>query len=295
MYARLAYTGVIIIWATTPLAIKWSSEGTGYLFAVTSRMVLGVMCAWLMLHVLKQALPLHARAIAVYLLGGVNIYLSMTCIYWASQHIPSGWISVLFGLSPIVTGVLAIAILGENALSLHKLLGMVLGLVGLTIVFGRGYASGHVFVAGVVAVLLGVLSHSLSAIMIKRLQARVSGVAVATGGLTVAAPLFLVTWLLLEGRMPETISARAVYAIVYLGIFASTVGFAMYFYLLTHMDVNRVALITLITPVCALTLGNVLNDEPIGPEVLTGTGFIVTGLLFYEYGRRLIHYVFRLD
>ena len=36
-----AFLGVVLIWATTPLAIKWSSEDAGYLFGVASRMVLG--------------------------------------------------------------------------------------------------------------------------------------------------------------------------------------------------------------------------------------------------------------
>ncbi len=36
-----AFLGVVLIWATTPLAIKWSSEDAGYLIGVASRMVLG--------------------------------------------------------------------------------------------------------------------------------------------------------------------------------------------------------------------------------------------------------------
>lgn len=122
-----------------------------------------------------------------------------------------------------------------------------------------------------------------------------SGIATTTGGLAVAAPLFLLSWWVLDGSPPQAVPDRAWYAIVYLGAFASTVGFAMYFHILTHMDVNRVSLVTLITPVCALLLGNVLNNEPVDTDVIVGTGFIVTGLLFYLYGRRLINFVFRVS
>ena len=70
------------------------------------------------------------------------------------------------------------------------------------------------------------------------------------------------------------------------------VGFALYYYILNRMEVGRVTLITLITPVCALVLGNILNQEAVSPGVLFGTGFIVAGLLFYEYGSKLREYSF---
>ncbi|MGZ8928379.1 MAG: EamA family transporter, partial [Methylobacter sp.] len=44
MRIPLAYISVILLWSTTPLAIKWSGEGSGYLFGVTGRMVIGTVC-----------------------------------------------------------------------------------------------------------------------------------------------------------------------------------------------------------------------------------------------------------
>ncbi len=293
MYTRIAYLGVVIIWATTPLSIQWSSEGVGFLFALSLRMTLGVIASYVLLRVLGLNLPWHTRALRTYLVSGLSIYFSMNCVYWASQYIPSGWISVVFGLSPIITGVMAMLILDETtALSPPKLAGMIMGVVGLMLVFGQGYHIGHDFVLGVAGVLLGTLVHSLSAVVIKRLQAQLTGVAATTGGLVIATPLFIITWLLCEGTLPTTMTTRAIAATLYLGVVASAVGFALYYYILNRMEVGRVALITLITPVCALVLGNLLNHESVSPGVLFGTGFIVAGLLLYEYGSKLREYIF---
>ena len=38
-----AFIGVVLIWSTTPLAIKWSSLGAGFLFGVTARMTIGLL------------------------------------------------------------------------------------------------------------------------------------------------------------------------------------------------------------------------------------------------------------
>ena len=102
-----AFIGVVLIWGTTPLAIKWSGEGVGYLFGVSSRMVIGLILALLVLKLMGLSLPWHAKARRTYIAAGLGIFVAMTAAYWSAQYIPSGWISVMFGLTPIVTGLMA--------------------------------------------------------------------------------------------------------------------------------------------------------------------------------------------
>jgi drug/metabolite transporter (DMT)-like permease len=65
-------------------------------------------------------------------------------------------------------------------------------------------------------------------------------------------------------------------------------GFTLYFYLLKKMEANRVSLITLLTPVLALILGNSLNGERVSMEVLFGSSLIVFGLVSHLWGDRLV-------
>ena len=58
----------------------------------------------------------------------------------------------------------------------------------------------------------------------------------------------------------------------------------LYFYLLRRSQASRVALITLVTPVIALLLGQALNDEPVSLWVWLGTATILTGLASYQWG-----------
>jgi drug/metabolite transporter (DMT)-like permease len=77
---------------------------------------------------------------------------------------------------------------------------------------------------------------------------------------------------------------RALIATAYLGVFGSVLGFMLYFYMIKHMEAGRVALITLITPVMALLLGHVLNDEAVLPQVWFGAAFILLGLGLHRWG-----------
>jgi len=96
-------------------------------------------------------------------------------------------------------------------------------------------------------------------------------------------------YLLEDARMPEYISWQAAAAIIYLGVVATTFGFAMYYYVLTHLPATNVAFITIISPVMALYLGHSINDEVITRKVLIGTGLILTALLLHQFFDRRIH------
>ncbi len=282
MSVPAAFVGVILIWSTTPLAIQWSSEGGGFLFGVTARMVMGLLFCWLAIRLSGTRVPWHARARGAYLAAGAGIYGAMLLVYWGAQHVPSGWIAVLFGLSPLLTSVFSALWLAERDLSAQKLAGLLLGLFGLAVIFATGAVSGPQVELGVVAVLLSTLLHAASAVWVRRLSADVPAIAVTGGGLGVAVPAFILTWFVFDGAWPEVLPERTRYAIVYLALFGSVLGFFWYFYLLRSVGAVRVSLVTLVTPVTALLLGHWLNGEAIAASVWLGASLILLGLGLHQ-------------
>ncbi|WP_039960534.1 DMT family transporter, partial [endosymbiont of Riftia pachyptila] len=178
MSVPAAYLGVVLIWTTTPLAIKWSGDGSGYLFGVTSRMLIGVVLALVLIALLRLQMPWHRRARRTYLAAGLGIYVAMLAVYWASQYIPSGWISVLFGLSPIITGLLAHYWLEEVGLTPLRLLAVGLALAGLALIFIDSLNYPAVAMLGVAVMLVSVTIHSASSVWVKRLDAGLHGLVV---------------------------------------------------------------------------------------------------------------------
>jgi len=284
MSVPAAYLGVIVIWTTTPLAIKWSGEGSHFLFAVTARMFIGAVLSLVLLRATRTPLPWHRKARHTYLTCGLGIYGAMTLTYWAAQYVPSGLISVIFGLAPIVTGLLAALLLGEKNLTPPKLLGMLFGLAGLAVVFGDGAILEGRAAWGIAGVLAATLIHCASAVWIKRIGAGIPALASTAGGVTVATVLLQTTWIALDTQLPVEVTAKAAWSIVYLGMACSVLGFSLYYFLLKHAEATKVALITLITPVSALLLGNRLNGEALTPGIVQGTGTILLGLVMFQYG-----------
>lgn len=288
MRIPLAYISVILLWATTPLAIKWSSEGAGFMFGVTGRMTIGTICVLTLLKLTRQPLARHRKARLTYLAVALQIYGSMLAVYWAAQFIPSGWISVIFGLSPILTALLAAIWLREHSLTLGKLLSYGLGIGGLAVMFGSALQLGNNALLGILGVLFSALLQSGSAIWIKRINAKLPALSQVAGGLLVALPAYLITWSLIDGHWPTSLSTTSLAAIIYLGVIATTIGFVLYYYLLIHLKATQVALITLVSPALALMLGHAVNHEPLTIKILTGTSLILFALVMHEFIDRFI-------
>ena len=281
MSVIFAYIGVIIIWSTTPLAIKWSGDSSGFLFGVTARMVIGLMLTTILMLLTSRRLPWTNAARQVYIVAGIAIYGSMLSVYWGSQFVSSGFISVIFGLNPIMTGIMAALWLNERSLTPVRVFGVLCGVAGLVVIFGQGMQLGEKAVMGISAIFIAVILHSLSSVMFKKLKVELSALEITHGGLLVSVPLYLFTWFITQGSWPEHITSRSLAAIFYLGAFGSVLGFMMFFYILKHIEASKVALITLVTPVVALYLGYALNNETVNNHILMGTGLILIGMTFY--------------
>lgn len=282
MPVSIAYITVIIIWSTTPLGIKWSVEGVGYEFGVASRMIIGLLLLLTWMKLRRIAFPWDAAARRVYTVSGLSLFFAMASVYWASQYIPSGWISVVFGISPMMTGILAIYILQQNSFSQGRLPGMLLGLLGLGVIFIEGIELTTMAWAGILGVVFSAIAQPAGAVMLKRYQPTQHAIAITAGSLIIAIPLFILNWLLFGPELPDAIGHRTGYAILYLAVVGTGIGFPLYYYSLKHLSAGHVSLITLITPVTALLIGATWNDETISTRVWIGTALIIAGLILHE-------------
>ena len=284
MSVPAAYLGVILIWSTTPLAIQWSAQEASFSFAVMARMLIGLALCVLLLFITRTAFPVTPAARQLYAISGLSLGVSMLFTSWGALHIPSGLISVIFGLSPLLTGVFAALWLPGRTLTPPRIAGLALALAGLWLIFGQPWPGDGHATLGTAAVVAGMTTQALGLVWIKRLNLRASSLAITTGSLGVATPLLVLAWLAADAaQLPPDITLRATTAIVYLGVLGSVVGFTLYYYVIKRLDAGRVALIMLATPVAALLLGKTLNQEHIPALGWAGIALIGGGLLLYEW------------
>lgn len=289
MQVSIAYMAVLLIWSTTPLGIVWSSESIPPSLAVMLRMTLAVVLGCLIIFIRKIDLPMHKQALRLYAFSAIGIFGGMSFTYLSAQYIPSGVISLVFGLSPAFSALLTSKILNEPELSMTRKLAILLSFIGLGIVCANNVSFSSDSIYGYVFVLIAVILFSLSGVLVKSITLVIHPMATTVGALVFSLPLFILNWFLLDGSMNiSEWELKSLLATVYLGVFGSLIGFFAYFFVLQKLTASTVALITLVTPVIAITLGSIFNNEKIHVQLIIGALLIILGLAVYYWGENFI-------
>ena len=76
-----------------------------------------------------------------------------------------------------------------------------------------------------------------------------------------------------------TWSSRSVFAMIYLALFGSVVGYVAFSYLITQLPSTKVVVLSYINLVVALFLGWLILDEKITSQIIVATIFIISGVV----------------
>ncbi|MFN3714818.1 MAG: DMT family transporter [Alcanivoracaceae bacterium] len=285
MPVGVAYLIVVLVWATTPLAIKWSAETFMPVTAVMLRMLLAVAIGLPWLWLAGQRLRWDGLAMRSYLAALPGVFGAMSLSYLASVYVASGLISVMFGLAPLLSGLMLQWLSNPVRLNLWHWAGCITGVAGLALVFIDALQGGNQL-TGVLLLFGAVLGFSISGIAVKQVAAGLGPLPQTLGALIVSLPCFALLWWLMGESFAMQEALHGLWAVLYLALFGSLLGFVCYFRVLSSLPAATVALITLITPVLALLLGAWLNGEQPGGHVVLGAAVILGGLALYFLGDR---------
>jgi len=282
MSVPVAYATIIIVWSTTPLGISWSNETLSPVVAVSIRMSIAAVIGYALLKVLRIPVSWSAKALRTYAYSLLGIFVAMLCTYTAAQYIPSGLISVLYALAPVLSNIFTYFLLGKGDFTITRWISFIISFLGLAVICLDDWVLHQDGWIGVVLLLVAVAMYSLSGVLVQREGYHAHPLSLTVGTLVLAAPLFILSWFILDGEVPVLDwSSHSPWAVLYLAVFGSLLGFASYFYIVRQLGATAVAMVTLVTPVLALILGNVLNHEAITIQIFVGTSCVLFGLVLY--------------
>jgi len=279
----MTYILLVIIWASTPLAIVWSVTDLQMMWALVLRFFIALPMALVLLLVLKLKLPLHKVALHSYLAGSFSLIGSQIFTYAATHYLSSGIIALMFGLAPIMAGL--IGRFGFQQKLLHlQWFGMLVAVLGLAIICISSGANQHVNPIGIGLMLMSVFTYSLSIYWVKKVNADVAPMAQATGSIFIstlgAICMIPFIWQYAPTHIPE---AKSLLALLYTVFMASLLAMFCYFKLVQNIKATTLSLTTVMTPMIAMFLGAILNNEKPTITVFMGAAVLITGLFLYFY------------
>ena len=277
------YALLVLIWATTPLAIVWSVAEVHPMWVLIIRYFGACVIALALLGIMRNPLPFDSTSMKSYVAGSLNLIGAQLFIYLAANYLTSGLMALIFGFSPLVAGLIGHLILKTHKLVWLQWLGMAIAVAGLSFVFADS-ADSHINPWGIVLMLISMVSYISSIFWVKQINAPLKPMSQATGSLLVSAlgSLLLIPfiWQHFPHQMP---SAQAWLGFGFTMIMSSIVAMLCYFCLIRRLAASTVSLSNVMTPIIALILGATLNHEHISSHAVLGIAVVMCGIVLYFF------------
>lgn len=216
-------------------------------------------------------------------------------INWGEQHIGSGLASVLNGLTPLSTVLLAHLAIDNEKLSMQKLIGILFGFFGLIILSFPSLTNGfNSSILGILAVTVGAMSYGAGVVYARLFLKGTKPMHAPAGQLLSTALYILPLGLLLDNNTDLTsLSTEAISSVLVLAFFGTTVAFVVYFNLLERTSASFVSLVTYLMPIFGIILGVIFLNEVVslytfGGLLLIFLGVVISDNRFAKYFRKPI-------
>ena len=279
-----ALAAVYVIWGSTYLAIRFAVETlppflmAGIRFLVSG----GALYAWARYRGAAKPDMLHWRS--AFIIGTLLLLGGNGGVVWAEQFVPSGLTALLITSEPFWVVLLVWLMPGGHRPTGGVILGLLLGLFGITLLVGPGnvFNGSGVSLGGASILFLASLSWAAGSLYSSK--ARLPGSAVlSTGMQMLAGGIVLTIFGFLMGDWNrlvwQNVSSRSLFSLGYLTLFGSIVGFSSYFWLLRNTTITRASTYAFVNPVVAVFLGWALAGEAITLRTLAATAIIVVAVM----------------
>jgi drug/metabolite transporter (DMT)-like permease len=213
------------------------------------------------------------------LLGVTNITIPFFLISWSEQTIDSTVAALLFATIPLFTIPSAHSLLPDDKITLPKMLGLLLGFVGVIVLMSKDLSSASTnSLLGQAAVLLASAFCAGSSVYARKTTKDMSNILRATGPLLSATLIMWPAIFLFERSREMPQSETTWLALIWLGVLGSGLAFVMWYYLIHEIGPTRTTMAIYIFPLRSVILGITLLHEQITWQLLAGTALILVGL-----------------
>ncbi len=272
---------ISFFWGSSYLFIKIGVETMPPLTLIAGRLFFGTLVLGAALLIVRSPLPRQRSVYAkLVFMACVNIVIPFSLITWGEQYIDSSLAAILQATTPLFTIVIASLALAEEAITLNRLVGLILGFGGVVVLFSHGLSagSGSSSLQGEIALVLSSLSYAIGGVFVRVNMRGLHPTVPAFFQVSIALLITAGLALLIESpvQLPDT--PTELFAVLWLGVFGSSLAYLIYFRLVHVMGPTRISLITYVMPIVGIVLGLVVLDETIDLNTIVGTAIILAGV-----------------
>jgi len=281
----ISFIAIYFLWGGSFLAIRYSLETIPPLMISFIRFT----CAGIILMTVAwrsgAKMPTKAQWRSAAILGFLMFFAANSTLVKGEETVPSGLAAVLYATLPLWVAVVGWLWQGEARPSGRSLVGLVLGFVGVVMMFGTDGKG--IDPLGGTLVLASAIFWAVGSLLSRRVDKPESSALASGMNLFCSGMMFLIASVI-AGEPSHwnlaAVSDKSILAVVYLIVGSSVIAFSCYMWLLSVTAPNRVATYAYVNPVVALFIG-ALAGETLNPRELLAAMVIVVAVALITSAR----------
>jgi len=248
---------------------------------VLGRVGFAAIALWCVVYLSGNRMPTSfSRWRAFFIMGGLNNLIPFSLIVWGQTEISSALASILNATTPFFAVIIAHFLTTDEKMSKNRVLGIVVGVVGVAIMIGPSAIGGvDATLLAQLAILGAAISYSFAGVFGRRF-ADTPPLVTAAGQVTASTVLLLPLALIIdrpwELPMPTLATWGAVFGVAFV---CTALAYIIYFRILRTAGATNLMIVTLLIPVSAIWLGVAFLGESLTTGQIAGMTLIGVGLL----------------
>lgn len=250
---------------------------------VLGRVAIAAAALYVYLRATGRTIPGSGEAWRTFFVMGVlNNLIPFSLIFWGQTAIASGLASILNATTPIFSILVAHLLTADEKMTPQKIAGVLLGVLGVSVLMSASsFAGNGPPLWALLACLGAALSYGFAGTFGRRFRRMGISPAVGAFGQTTASTIMMLPLVVLvdspwQLAMPHVVTIGAILA---LALISTALAYIIYFHLLSVGGATNSSLVTLLIPVSAILLGNLVLGERLSASHFLGMALIALGLL----------------
>lgn len=271
-----------LIWGGAFMSVRLSLDGFGPWTVAAARTALGGITLAIIGAALGQGihkLPSARAWVFTSIIGTGAIALPFALLSLGQQFVPSAFAGVAMGAVPLLVLPLVYLFSPEEGIGPRRIIGMLLGFVGLFILVGPGAAAstGHEYEwLGRLACLGAAACYACGSVVTRRAP-KMPPIAFATSSLLIAAMILVPIALIVEG-IPDAYPNTPTMALIYAALMPTALAAVIRVWVITSAGSLFMSLTSYQVPVWSVILGVTLMGESLPPQLFLALGIILAGI-----------------
>ena len=223
-------------------------------------------------------------------MGLLNNVIPFLLIAYAQETITGGLASILNANTSFFTIFLASLFLKDEKLTSHRLLGIIIGIIGVIVIVGfENLSELKNYNFGIVLMLFSCLSYSFAGIFAKTKLTNIHPTISATGMLSMSTIILFPFIIIYNGNELININSKVLYYSCMFAFICSVLAYFLYFKILETNGAGNLLICTIIIPPSSILLNAFFINEIIKIYELIGLIIITLGLIILD--GRIINFI----